>query len=270
LNPSPELPQNWGQINPNLNDYHSNPMEISSTFWLTDISNWWQQQEETHSKYADLPNVARDIFSVIPHGDGLEASFSLGQDVIGWRQSKTTGETLHKELVVRQFPQANSELLAGDDPVLHSDSTDNNTEMKREAAEMKLHTIGKVHNVLEMWQGSEILRATQKESRAQNHQMTAIGHISDTEEIVKASWPNVHHDSAAAFKLSEKSPVPPALSAKDIPGGQTQVLNVHRINQIDRHPAKSDEDSSPESISDTENWLNWNRDLDNPNDSEVD
>jgi len=36
----PELPQNWGQINPNLNDYHSDPMEISSTFWLQDITNW--------------------------------------------------------------------------------------------------------------------------------------------------------------------------------------------------------------------------------------
>jgi len=64
--------------------------------------------------------------------------------------------------------------------------------------------------------------------------------------------------------------VPPALSAKDLPGGRTQVLNVHRIKRIDRHPAESDEDSSPESISDTENWLNWNGDLDNPNDSEDD
>jgi hypothetical protein len=64
--------------------------------------------------------------------------------------------------------------------------------------------------------------------------------------------------------------VPPALSAKDLPGGRTQVLNVRRIKRIDRHPAESDEDSSPESISDTENWLNWNGDLDNPNDSEDD
>jgi len=43
--------------------------------------------------------------------------------------------------------------------------------------------------------------------------MTAVGSISDTEEIVKASWSHFHHDSAAAFKLSEKSPLPPALSA---------------------------------------------------------
>jgi len=32
LNSPPEAPKNWGQINPNLNDYHSDPMEISSTF----------------------------------------------------------------------------------------------------------------------------------------------------------------------------------------------------------------------------------------------
>jgi len=29
---------------------------------------------------------------------------------------------------------------------------------------------------------------------------------------------------------------------------------------------ESDEDSAPESISDTQNWHNWNHDLGNPND----
>jgi hypothetical protein len=72
-------------------------MEISSIFWLPDITDWWQQQEETHSKYTDLSNVARDIFSIIPHGVGGEASFSLGRDVIRWKQSKTTGGTHHKK-----------------------------------------------------------------------------------------------------------------------------------------------------------------------------
>ena len=103
LNSPPEAPKNWGQINANLNDYHSDPMEISSTFWSPDITDWWRQQEETHSKYADLSNVARDIFSIIPHGVRVVASFSLGQDGIGWRQSKTTGETLHEMVVVRQL-----------------------------------------------------------------------------------------------------------------------------------------------------------------------
>jgi len=153
---------------------------------------------------------------------------------------------------------------------LDPDSTDNDMEMKREAEEKKLHRMAKVHNFLEMWQGSQTLRATQKESCAPNKQKTSVGYISDTEEIIKASWSNFHHDGAAAFKLSEKSPVPPALSAKDLPGGRTQVLNVRRIEQIDRHPAESDEDSSPESVSDTKNWLNWNGDLDDPNNSKDD
>jgi len=48
LNSPPELPQNWGQINLNLNDYNTDPMEISSSFWLPDITNQWRQQEATH------------------------------------------------------------------------------------------------------------------------------------------------------------------------------------------------------------------------------
>ena len=47
-------------------------------------------------------------------------------------------------------------------------------------------------------------------------------------------------------------------------------MNVRCIRRINRHPVESDEDSAPESISDTEDWLNWNGDLDNPNDSEED
>jgi hypothetical protein len=130
--------------------------------------------------------------------------------------------------------------------------------------------MAKVHNILAMWQGSQNLRATQKESRAQNKQMTAVGYISDIEEIVKSSWSLFQHDGAAAFTLSERSPLPPALSAKDLPGGRTQILNVRRIRRINRHPVERDKDSAPESILDSEDWLNWNDDLDNPNDSEED
>ena len=119
-----------------------------------------------------------------------------------------------------------------------------------------------------MWKGSQNLRATQKESRTQNKQMTAVGYILDTEEIVKASWSLFQHDGAATFKLSERSPLPPALSAKDLPGGRTQILNVRGIRSIIRHPVESDEDSAPESILDTDDWPNWNGDLDIPNDRE--
>jgi len=42
LNLPPKAPKNWGQIDPNLNDYHYHPMEISSTFWIPDITDWWR------------------------------------------------------------------------------------------------------------------------------------------------------------------------------------------------------------------------------------
>jgi len=55
------------------------------------------------------------------------------------------------------------------------------------------------------------------------------------------------------------------LSAKDLSAGRTQILNVRRIKTVDYHPDKIVENSALESISDTKHWLNWNRDLDNPN-----
>jgi hypothetical protein len=161
-------------------------------------------------------------------------------------------------------------LLAGDNPELDPTSADNDMEMKREAEQKKLHRMAKVYDFSEMWQGSQNLRATPEEYHAQNKQMTAVGYFLDTEVIVKASWSLFHHDGAAIFKLSEKSPVPQALSGKELPGERTQILNVRRIRRVNRHPAESDEDSSRESISHTKNWLNWNGDLHNSNESEDD
>jgi len=60
-------------------------MEISSTFGLPDMTDRWRQQEKTYCKYADFCDVAHNMFSIIQHGVGVEASFSLGRDVIGWR-----------------------------------------------------------------------------------------------------------------------------------------------------------------------------------------
>jgi len=270
LNPPPEAPMNWGQIDPNLNDYHSDQMEISSTFWLPDITDWWRQQEEMNSKYADLPDVVQDIFSIIPHGVGVEPSFSLCRDVIGWRQSTTTGETLREKVVVRQLLQANNRILSGADPLLGTMNTENDSEMKTEAEERNLHRLPKVQDSLEMWQGSQNLCATRKESHHQNKQMSAGGYISDIEEIGKVSWSLFQHDGAAASKLSERSPLPPPLSAKDLHGGRTQRLNVGWIRKINHHPVKGDEESAPEIISDTEDWLNWNGDIANRNHSEDD
>ena len=173
-------------------------------------------------------------------------------------------------MIVRYFARANDGILGGEDPASDAMAAGNDFEMKSEVEERTLHRMAKVHNILEMWQGCQNLHATQKKSRTQNKQMTTAGYISDTEGIVKASWSLFQHDGAAAFKLSERSPLPPALSAKDLPGGQTQILNVRWIRKINRHPVEDDEDSTPECISDTEAWLNWNGDLHNPNDTEDD
>jgi len=160
--------------------------------------------------------------------------------------------------------------LTGTDPELDTTNTENDSEMKNEVEERTLTRMAKVHDFLEMWQCSQNLRATEKKSRAQNQQMTAAGYIPDPEEIVKASWSLFQHDGAAAFELSERSPSPQALSAKDLPRGRTQILTVRRIQRINSHPVGSDEDSAPERISETNDCLNWNGDLDNPNDSEED
>jgi len=213
-NSLPESPKNWGQVKPNLDDYHSDRMEICKTFWSPDITEWWRQQDDTHSKHADLSNVARDIRPIIPHGVGVEASFSLGWDVIGWSQWKTTSEIFREKDVVRQFARGNHRIFAGDDPAFHRSETDNHLELKREAEERKSHRMAKVHDFLEMWHGSQNQRTTQKELCAHNKEMTAIEYISDMEESVKASWTNFQHDGAAAFKPSERSPLPTALSAK--------------------------------------------------------
>jgi hypothetical protein len=58
MNSLSAAPMNWMEINPNFNDCHSNPMVLHSTLCIPDITDWWHPQEETHSKYAELCNVA--------------------------------------------------------------------------------------------------------------------------------------------------------------------------------------------------------------------
>ena len=52
--------------------------------------------------------------------------------------------------------------------ILDNRNTENDKEMNKEAEARKLHRTAKVNYFLEMWLGSQNLRATQKESRAQN------------------------------------------------------------------------------------------------------
>jgi len=68
--------------------------------------------------------------------------------------------------------------------------TENDLELTREVEVRILPRMAKVHDFLEMLQGSQNLCATQKKLRAQNKQQTAIWYLSDTKEIVKASCSN--------------------------------------------------------------------------------
>jgi hypothetical protein len=125
-----------------------------------------------------------------------------------------------------------------------------------------------VHDFWEMRQASQNLHATQMEFCAQNRQVTAVRYILATEDIVKPSWSLFQHEGAAAFKFSEGSDLPPAVSTKDIAGGRTQILNVCQIPIMNRPPVECDEHCAPQSMSVTEDWLNLNGDLENPNDNE--
>jgi len=91
-----------------------------------------------------------------------------------------------------------------------------------------MHRMANVDDILEMWQGSQKRHATLKEPHAQHKQMTVEGYILDTNGIVKAYWSLIHPDGATAFILSESSTWPPPLSAKNLPGGRTEIGNFRR------------------------------------------
>jgi hypothetical protein len=80
----------------------------------------------------------------------VEGSFSHAGDDFRWRQSKHTGETLRKQFLFRQCPQANNGILVGDCEVLDTAETENHLELKKEVDERKLHRMAKVHNFLGM------------------------------------------------------------------------------------------------------------------------
>jgi len=226
LNQLSGAPKNRGQMITNVNDYHSNPMEISCVFVIQDITDWLSQPEEQHSRYCNLSNMAGNNFSTMTHGVWVEARLSLERDVINRRQSKMTHKTLRERAVVRQFARANDGILAGDDPALDTTNIANDLELKREVEERTLHRMAKVHEMLAMWQGSQNLGATQMLSCSRNEPMTPIRNISDTGAIVKASWSLFQHDAVATFKLSEGSPLSPALLSKDLPGEWTVIFNA--------------------------------------------
>lgn len=83
-----------------------------------------------HSTYADLANAAWDMFSIIPHGVGVDASFSLGLDVIGWRQSKTNSKTVQEKFVIGLFARGNPGTLMSECAPMVTAATENDLELK--------------------------------------------------------------------------------------------------------------------------------------------
>jgi hypothetical protein len=201
MNSALEEPKNWGQVNSNLDDYQSDPMEISGRVWMQDITDWWHDPEEMPSKLANPSIVALDIFSIIPPCDLVEASFSLGRDFMGAMKSKTSGETDDEISLVIKCARANHVIFANDYTALHNTETATDLKLGKEAAERKFHRMAKVHDLWPMWQGSQNLYPTQKGSGTQNMQMTSIGYISENDELIKESWSNLEHQGATAFKL---------------------------------------------------------------------
>ena len=63
--------------------------------------------------------------------------------------------------------------------------------------------MAKVHDLLETLQDSQYVCAAQRKCHIENNLITAVGYISDTEEIIKASLSLFQHDCVAAFELSE-------------------------------------------------------------------
>jgi len=91
--------------------------------------------------------MACGIFCIVQHRVRVEASLSLAQGVIGWRQSETTGKARCEKVIVRQFAQANHEILAGNYPALDSTNSENNSEIKREVEDRTLDRMAMIHDL---------------------------------------------------------------------------------------------------------------------------
>jgi len=188
FNSPPKAPKNWRHVILIWNITTPTQWKVQAYCGhRTQPTGGANQRKHTHSTLIS-PNVAPSIFSIIPDGVRVEAIISLCQDGIGKRQSCTTGVTPREKFVKIQFTWANHAMLAGHDPTLDRANTENESRMKYHAVEWTLHRMANVHDILEMWQGSQNLRAAHKESRDQNNQMKVVGYMLDTEEIINASF----------------------------------------------------------------------------------
>jgi len=258
-----------GQINPanddSLTDPDANPNDVTGSFWSPSVAAWWKQQVNTASEYAPMAEMARDIFSVIPHGVGVEASFSLGRDVIGWRQSKTSGSTLQQKVVVRQWARSNQGILAD----TFSDTLlDNDVEGKVDAEQSKLKKLATLTDFMHWSKRSSELRAAQKKLRAQNSNKCSHGFISDEEEFSASSWDAFDDNGEGAFDTFISNKKPTAVNLGKVNTRYALQEYVKRIPRVDRQAGTTDVDTD-EDLEDSDEEALWaDTDIDDGDDAE--
>jgi hypothetical protein len=141
---------NWS----NPNDSYSDRVDNSSTFRTPDLTNLFWQQEDTNTLYTRLSYMRWDIGSITAHEVGVAATDSTECDMISWSPSQTTARTLYNEVVIRHISRANDGLLARNDAILNRTASLNAFEMKWVVEQWWLPRMAKVHNIIDMRQGS--------------------------------------------------------------------------------------------------------------------
>jgi hypothetical protein len=115
--------------------------------------------------------------------------------------------------VGKLFVRASNWILAGNCAALHTTETRNDFKLKKDAKEIKLHRIAKAYD---FWRCSRAAKTylrhrwdlTPKTSKWQPEDTFHIWKIS-----AKVSLLNIQYLGAAVCKLSERLPLPPAMSA---------------------------------------------------------
>jgi hypothetical protein len=211
----------------------NDPEEITASFWYPDVAGWWMKQERRMGDYQDLARMARDIFSVMPHGVGVEASFSLGRDVMSWRQSRTKGETLQQKVVVRQWARSNDGFLP--DEIRTSVDGESLDDERGKKEDEKLNQLASVRDFLIFKKESDNLRKMQKKLKGKDVAVSGMGYISDEDDGKEEHGSGIDHDGKRAFGKDsrEKRPIGRNIEL----GSVTKVCNgnlVEKIRQVGR------------------------------------
>jgi len=127
--------------------------------------------------------------------------------------------------------------------------------------------MAKVQEILEMWQGSQNLCGSQGGSRTQKKQITAVGYITDMEEIVKASWSLFQHDVWLHLNCQkdflchgltlQMTFLEAWLKYQMFAESEEWIVIQSKVMRI----------AHLQSILDAQDWLNWTGDMDIPNDT---